>query len=1065
MKFNKKFIVFPMMFILCGVNCQRNNVRANVNLSNEPEIAVEDSKSPYTIYPTPQAVTYTNETFTFKKHLKVVIEDGIDIYTKNKFYDVLSLKDVKGHLEGNYDCEISMGIYGSQKSVDNSLNHLDLSYINEKFDAYYLSISSHKITILGKDSDACFFALSTLESIFKQTNMTISTLTIQDYSDSQFRGFIEGYYGIPWTSDERIELMRFGSQFKSNIYIYAPKDDAYHSSNWRSLYTENDLKILKQQIQAGNETKTRFAWAIHPFMNNPITTSTYNAGLSAIIQKFNQLYDAGVRQFMISADDISLGIYRPDFNSDAEFYDALNNMSIEEGSLQGRLLNDVAKWNKEKGDCYDLVFVPTPYNTSTETTYINMDLYFENLMNGLDDSINIMWTGNRVCSSVANGDFDVFERLTNGRKAFMWMNWPVTDYAQSHLLMSKGEVFNKTYSEDEEIEFSGIVVNPMQQAEPSKLSIFAVCDYTWNIRKFDQDKSYADSMKYVESGTTESFYEIVQHLANASRFEDQYFEESSEFSKLVNNLKNAIKNNANITRRIEAICDYLDALVSHCDNYVTNATNKELLKSIKPWVLALKDTALAINGYLDLYNNLDKYDTNTLRTKLSEVEEIVEQANNHYAPILNTVTQNISLIKVDVAIAVLTPFLKSVQHAVTDEVKLSLGDDTGIIYEGFQGIYEGNIENIADGDETTFCWFNGQPSENAYVRVDLGEVQEIKDVRIVQGNADNRDYMNGVVEYSLDAKNWVEIGNINNQVAVFDLTESPINARFLRLRNVNTYNWVAIKEVAVNVMPKRNYKIQTTNFGTISEGELYNLLDGNDDTYCWFTKPSTDAHLDIIFDEVQNISTLRIYNGSLTQGDYMDAVVEYSLDGINYIELGKLDNGITYFDLVDNAIQAKYIRLKDLGTAHWIALREISINVDLPDNYKKVDYEGFTFVENGTNSLQNMVDEDLATYTWFDWHYNSSAYIEIDFKTIKTINNIYLYSGCDEHISDYFYDNSVRILYSEDGINYTEIGIYGGKEIDIILDNEISARYLKLIPVNEEDSSFGVTIREFGINK
>ncbi len=48
-------------------------------------------------------------------------------------------------------------------------------------------------------------------------------VTIEDWSDSIYRGFIEGYYGIPWTTDERIELMRFGGDFKTNVYIYAPK--------------------------------------------------------------------------------------------------------------------------------------------------------------------------------------------------------------------------------------------------------------------------------------------------------------------------------------------------------------------------------------------------------------------------------------------------------------------------------------------------------------------------------------------------------------------------------------------------------------------------------------------------------------------------------------------------------------------------------------------------------------------------------------------------------------------------------------------------------------------------
>ena len=112
--------------------------------------------------------------------------------------------------------------------------------------------------------------------------------------------------------------------------------------------------------------------------------------------------------------------------------------------------------------------------------------YFEKLCNGLDEDVEIMWTGALICSSVKNGDFDLFTELT-GRKAFMWLNWPVNDYCMDALIMSKGEVLNDRIEYDEELQFTGIVTNPMQQAEPSKLSIFAVADYCWNINDFDME--------------------------------------------------------------------------------------------------------------------------------------------------------------------------------------------------------------------------------------------------------------------------------------------------------------------------------------------------------------------------------------------------------------------------------------------------------------------------------------------------------------------------------------------------------------------------------------------------
>mgnify|MGYP000034263546 CR=1 FL=1 len=56
----------------------------------------------------------------------------------------------------------------------------------------------------------------------------LTAVTIYDYSDTQYRGFIEGFYGYPWDMEDRISLMEYGKRFKMNVYIYGPKSDPYH---------------------------------------------------------------------------------------------------------------------------------------------------------------------------------------------------------------------------------------------------------------------------------------------------------------------------------------------------------------------------------------------------------------------------------------------------------------------------------------------------------------------------------------------------------------------------------------------------------------------------------------------------------------------------------------------------------------------------------------------------------------------------------------------------------------------------------------------------------------------
>ena len=347
----------------------------------------------YEIYPTVQSITYGDKNSTISGKYNIVYESKIDSYTKNKAIEVLSRKNVKASIGDDISTEkenLLLGVYSSKEKVDSYITE-DVSYISEKIDSYYLSIKDNNIVILGKDSDSVYYGLSTLDLIFQQTQDEVRELEIKDYSSSYYRGFIEGYYGIPWTSEERKELMRFGSKFKSNIYIYAPKDDAYHSSCWRDLYAENDLEILKEQIEVGRETKTKLAWALHPFMSNKITADNYDASLQIVEKKFNQLYEAGVRQFVISADDVEV-----------------TGGLLEDGSLHNKLLNDVATFLKAKNDCNDLVFVPSAYCYQAEQRLkVDLNKYYASLMKDLDDSIHIMWTGDDVCSSMESGRFTV----------------------------------------------------------------------------------------------------------------------------------------------------------------------------------------------------------------------------------------------------------------------------------------------------------------------------------------------------------------------------------------------------------------------------------------------------------------------------------------------------------------------------------------------------------------------------------------------------------------------------------------------------------------------------------
>ncbi len=51
---------------------------------------------------------------------------------------------------------------------------------------------------------------------------------------------VVGFYGRPWTTDQRRELLRRMEFMKLNTYVYAPKDDLKHRAYWRDKYTPEE---------------------------------------------------------------------------------------------------------------------------------------------------------------------------------------------------------------------------------------------------------------------------------------------------------------------------------------------------------------------------------------------------------------------------------------------------------------------------------------------------------------------------------------------------------------------------------------------------------------------------------------------------------------------------------------------------------------------------------------------------------------------------------------------------------------------------------------------------------
>lgn len=265
----------------------------------------------YEIYPTVQQFVYYEEVTTIPEAVDVVFTGDIDNAIKNHLASTLALVGTTGTEVSAVGDNFTVVASVYDPENDNSGITLTSEDFFNNYDAYILKIEENKIIILGKDTDAV-------------------------------------YYGIPYSNEDIMSLMEFGSDFKMNTFIYAPKDDPYHNSKWREPYPQETLDGLKEVIEKGVETKVGFVYAIHPFMNNGINKNDFDREIKYITDKFQVFYDLGVRQFALLADD-----------------------AWSETPLQVMTVNALQDWLDTKEGTYPLVFCPQAYSGYPSESYFN----------------------------------------------------------------------------------------------------------------------------------------------------------------------------------------------------------------------------------------------------------------------------------------------------------------------------------------------------------------------------------------------------------------------------------------------------------------------------------------------------------------------------------------------------------------------------------------------------------------------------------------------------------------------------------------------------------------------
>ena len=227
-------------------------------------------------------------------------------------------------------------------------------------------------------------------------------------------GVIEGFYGRPWSFEQRASLLPRLHALGLNTYVYAPKDDIKLRTRWREQYDGVETDRLSALVRTCHEAGLRFVYAISPGLDvrygEPVD-------LAWLIGKVDRVLSLGARDVALLFDDIPYRLHPED---EARFQGL--------ASAQAHLAEGLFEHLRQvRPDGLRLVG-PTVYCRRHADARSDGWQYLRDLGQRLGDDVDVFWTGDDVVSEHLDAAAMADVRAALGRRPVLWDNLHADDY-------------------------------------------------------------------------------------------------------------------------------------------------------------------------------------------------------------------------------------------------------------------------------------------------------------------------------------------------------------------------------------------------------------------------------------------------------------------------------------------------------------------------------------------------------------------------------------------------------------------------------------------------------------
>ncbi|QES50138.1 hyaluronidase [Streptomyces venezuelae] len=339
------------------------------------------------------------------------------------------------------------------------------------------------VALAGFGEDGLFHGAQTLRQLLAGARGKVPGAVVRDWPAAPVRGITEGFYGEPWTLEQRLAQLDFMGRTKQNRFLLAPGDDVFRQARWREDYPEAQREEFRRLAERAAANRVTLGWAVAPGQSMCLSSA---ADRKALQRKLEAMWELGFRSFQLQFQDVSYTEWG--CSADRQRYGKGPAAAARaHAEVAGELAAGLAR---EHPGAAPLSLMPTEYYQEGATAYRTA------LATALDGRVEVAWTGVGVLPRTITGRELAAARTAFGHPLVTMDNYPVNDW-------EPGRIYLGAYTGREAAVANGsagLLAHAAQQGTLSRIPLFTAADFAWNPRGYRPGASWEAAVAELAGG-------------------------------------------------------------------------------------------------------------------------------------------------------------------------------------------------------------------------------------------------------------------------------------------------------------------------------------------------------------------------------------------------------------------------------------------------------------------------------------------------------------------------------------------------------------------------------------